>query len=138
MRLTELSPQFYRYDRRMAQVDIIVGDPDTWRERGCPSERREELRDFRVPVQSLEDAQCVWFLCPKCFASLGGFVGCHMVEVTFAGRGVPAGVGIKNRKGEDVRWQVGGSGLADLTISPSILIEGGCGWHGFVQQGKIV
>jgi hypothetical protein len=95
------------------------------------------MRDFRIPVDKLEDAQCIWFLCPKCFENLGGFVGCHMVEVTFAGRGVPAGVGIKNRQGQDMRWHVGGSGFDNLTISPSILIEGICGWHGYVHSGKI-
>lgn len=137
MKLSDLEPQFYRYEQRMDEIDFCVGDPATWRERGCPSEKRTELRDFRVPVETLSEAQCVWFTCPKCSQEKGGLPGCHSVEVTFAGRGVLPGQGIKNSQGVDVRWDVSGTGYHDLTTKPSILIIGGCEWHGFITNGEV-
>ncbi len=134
MKLTELNPQFYRYDRRMTEVEMCIGDSQTWRERGCPTEKRTEPRDWRIPVETLIDAQCIMFICPKCFIPNGG---AHYVEVTFADRGVLPGMGIHNSKGEDVRWKVSGTGYGDLTTQPSILIEGGCQWHGFITKGEI-
>jgi hypothetical protein len=36
------------------------------------------------------------------------------------------------------RWTVSGTGLADLTLAPSIHLSGpGCGWHGFVTAGEV-
>lgn len=136
MKLSELEPEFYRYDRRMMGVDMCIGDPATWRERGCPSEHRDELRDVRTPAP-FPEAQLLWFICPKCAHEKGTTVGCHYIEVTFADRGVLADQGVTNKKGEYVRWNVSGAGFDNLTITPSILIEGGCEWHGFITNGEI-
>lgn len=137
MKLSSLNPQFYRYDRRMTDVELCVGDQATWRERGCPTEKKKELRDYRIPVNNIEEAQCVWFQCPKCVREKGTVVGCHFVEVTFADRGVLPGQGIKNKSGEDIRWNISGTNYNDLTVTPSVLIQGGCGWHGFITAGEV-
>lgn len=35
-------------------------------------------------------------------------------------------------------WTRTGTEFADLTLAPSILRVGWCGWHGFVRAGEIV
>lgn len=85
---------------------------------------------MKTIVPTLAEAQGIFFGCPKCN-------GTHIVEVTFRNRGVPDHLGTHNKKGEAVRWEVSGAGVSDLTTQPSILIEGGCEWHGFVTNGEI-
>lgn len=80
-------------------------------------------------VDNIAHAQGVQFLCPKC---LGSDTGSHSIGVWFRDRGV-----------EDAelpgpgRWVVSGSGLADLTLAPSINILTGCCWHGWVIAGEV-
>ena len=94
------------------------------------------------PVDSVPAAAAVMFLCPGCRARLGTDVGCHSILVWFADRDVPPG-------NEPLpRWKASGAGVADLTLSPSVLIHAdpvqhrqpaACpGWHGFVRNGEIV
>jgi hypothetical protein len=94
--------------------------------------RVESETSFRV-VPSLSEAHGVIFLCPKCFAKNGGNVGTHCVVCWFTDRGVPDV--LYPRPG---RWAVSGAGLKDLTLVPSVHLTGpdGCGWHGFVTNGK--
>jgi hypothetical protein len=89
-------------------------------------------------VGSIEDAQGIRFLCPKCFKSNDGIVGTHSVICWSRTRGVPddcvPGPG---------RWSLNGTGFDDLTLdgedaSNSILLSGsGCGWHGFIKNGVV-
>src|SRR6185503_15296601 len=81
MKLSSLNPQFYRYDRRMTDVELCVGDQATWRERGCPTEKKKELRDYRIPVNNIEEAQCVWFQCPKCVREKGTVLGVILLKL---------------------------------------------------------
>lgn len=136
MRLADLEPKFFRYDIHVELVTVIVGDGQTWRECGCPTEEVTRLREYHVDVALLTEAQGVRFLCPKCYVVNGGPVGTHCIDVSFAGRGVPAGHGTRSH-GEDRRWAASGTGLSDLTLSPSILVEGGCAWHGHLTQGAV-
>lgn len=84
-------------------------------------------------VAALVAADGVMFLCPKCYAANGGPVGTHSVLCWFVGR-VPDDVDPKPG-----RWIPAGTGIDDLTfIGPaaaSVLLTGGCGWHGFVRNG---
>ena len=101
----------------------------------------EGTAQFIRHVPDLGHAQGLQFLCPSCYARNGGAVGTHLIEVTFAGKGVPDDRGSHNRKGKPSRWTVtGGSTLSNLTLKPSILIdsaEPACdGWHGYVTDGE--
>ena len=85
-------------------------------------------------VDTLDEAQGIKFLCPKCFERNGGAVGTHIIVVWFNGRDVDAAAV------PTPRWGVAGTGHADLTITPSISLESvdkiGCQWHGFVTNGE--
>lgn len=86
-------------------------------------------------VDTLGEAQGIRFLCPKCFKQNAGPVGTHSVICWFANRSVPAD--LHPLPG---RWVPSGSGLDDLTFvgpgAASVLLTGGCGWHGFVKNGN--
>ncbi len=112
MRFADLEPQLLRYEVRDGHV-------------------------YHVYVDSLADAQGVRFFCPKCFAANGGPVGTHGVICWSRSRGVPdeatPGPG---------RWTLEGSSFDDLTLngdggSRSVLLAGGCAWHGFVTNGEV-
>jgi hypothetical protein len=152
MRLVDLSPQFIRYESVVETYSVIDGDPATWDERGRPTVEKTGPREHMVFVGSLAEAQGIFFLCPKCFqenraklppdvqgreAIEAAGVGVHSVQVTFANRGVPDDMGCHNAKGQPTRWEVSGSGFEDLSTTPSILIESGCGWHGFITNGEV-
>jgi hypothetical protein len=91
--------------------------------------------EYLVVVDALAEADGVMFLCPKCFAKNTGPVGTHRVICWFVDR-VPDDVDPKPG-----RWTPRGTGLSDLTFVPSadrshsVLLTGGCGWHGFVASG---
>lgn len=138
MRLIELEPRFIRYDEREEMSDMVAGDPLTWHERGKPIETRLVKRQYLPMVQTLAEAQGIWMLCPLCFARNGGPIGTHICTATFAGRGVPDHLGTHNDQKQPVRWNVSGSGFADLTLAPSIQLLGGCNWHGFITAGAVI
>jgi hypothetical protein len=129
MRLTELDPKFYRYEDRFEGIPYIAPAGGNF---GDPYQHT-----VRVPVEALEQAQCVWLLCPKCFLKNGGEVGTHGCEVTFEGRGVLDSQGSHNNQGKPTRWTVSGTGFDDLTTTPSVLLQGGCNWHGFITNGEV-
>lgn len=87
-------------------------------------------------VDSIEKAKGVMFLCPACWQRNEGPVGTHSVLIWFAGRGVP-----DSATPGPGRWQVSGTCLDDLTLSPSVNLDcgpepRGCRWHGWVQNGE--
>lgn len=89
-------------------------------------------------IESLSEAQGIMFLCPLCFDKNAGPIGTHSIEVTFSDRNVIDKDGSHNKEGRATRWKIeGGSGLEDLRLSPSILIESGCNWHGFIGNNGI-
>lgn len=76
-------------------------------------------------VSTIGEANGVLFDCPKC--------GRHSVLCWSRSRGVPDGI-----EPGPGRWEMTGSGLDDLTLSPSIDLSrngSGCGWHGWVKNG---
>jgi len=86
-------------------------------------------------VETVAEAHGLWFDCPLCFAKNGGPIGTHGVLVWFVGKPVPDRLG-KNKDGVTVRWNVSGTGMNDLVLTPSIQLQGGCNWHGYVgNQG---
>jgi hypothetical protein len=81
-------------------------------------------------VDSLEEADGIRFLCPLCFKNSGKREGVHGVMCFKPGvKGVVTGPG---------RWTMAGTDYSDLTLSPSVLLLSGCGWHGFITSGSIV
>lgn len=91
---------------------------------------------FFVPVETVAEAQGVKFLCPKCFSANGGPAGTHSVICWSATSGAPSDV-----RPLPGRWRLIGSSIEDLTLEAepgktrSVLILGGCEWHGFVTSG---
>jgi hypothetical protein len=82
-------------------------------------------------VETLAEADGVWFLCPKCFVANGGDVGTHWICILWK-------EGPGQRFNSGVRWQLaGGTGLGDLVLTPSIQTHGGCNWHGFVGSSGV-
>lgn len=157
VKLSELAPQFIRYEARVETYSVIEGDAETWRARGCPTREVRGPQEYSVHVDSLEAAQGLRFLCPKCFADniarvppgtgseaddiQAAGVGIHQVEVTFQGRGATDVQGSHGNGGTATRWAVSGTGYDDLSTTPSILLlslPGGCGWHGYITNGQIV
>lgn len=92
---------------------------------------------YQVPVDVIEQAQGVRFLCPKCFAANGGKVGTHGVVCWSRSRGVP-----DEAHPQPGRWKLDGTSLDDLTLNAdapsvarSVQLIGGCEWHGHVTNG---
>jgi len=89
-------------------------------------------------VDTLAEASGIRFLCPLCFAKNHGAVGTHAIICWSRSRGVPDSADPKPG-----RWTMEGTGYSDLTLNGdppgrarSILLTGGCGWHGFITKGK--
>ena len=86
-------------------------------------------------VRTMEEAEGVRFLCPLCFHRNGGAVGTHAVICW--GPTVPAAI-----EPGPGRWTLAGTSIADLTLngalgkSRSVLLTSGCGWHGYVTNGR--
>ncbi len=138
MRLTELEPHFVIYEDRIEPYSIIEGDESTWRERGCPTKEVTGPKQYVITIDTLDEAQGVWFLCPKCFITKKGKVRTHSCQVTFDGRRVAEHHGSHGSDNRPTRWQAFGTGFDNLSVSPSILLIGGCAWHGFITNGEIV
>ena len=95
--------------------------------------KREDSHHFRE-VETLAEADGITFLCPKCFAANNGSVGTHSVRCWAPS--VP-----QDTSPTPGRWEMRGTGLADLTLvagSSSVLLTGGCNAHFYVRDGAIV
>jgi len=93
--------------------------------------------DYFKRVDSFAEAHGIHFLCPKAFAKNGGPVGTHRVQVYFFGSPVPPHLGV-NKEGKTVRWNASGTGMDNLSLTPSIQEQDeACGWHGFVGSSGV-
>jgi hypothetical protein len=113
LKLTDLEPRFLRY------------------------EKRDDGREYFVPVETITEAQGIKFLCPICFQKNNGPVGTHGVICWSRSRGIADSV----QPGPG-RWRLDGVGLADLSLnedpgSRSIALKGGCDAHFYVTNGEI-
>lgn len=82
-------------------------------------------------VDSLAEAHGLSFDCPKCFSTTG-----HGVIVGFAGRNSPYPLS-RGSEGQPTNWDASGTGIDDLSLTPSIQLLGGCNWHGFVGSNGV-
>jgi len=135
MRLTELQAHLFRFESRIETYQVCDGDPATWNERGRPVKEVTGPRTYLHHVKVMAEAQGVMMLCPLCFQKNGGDRGTHWIRVPFAGRGVTDEQAMHDDQGKPVCWEVSGASLEDLSTAPSILLLGGCGWHGYITHG---
>ena len=119
MKLFESGAYFIRYECRMETHDYVQDDGSV--------EPETRPNDYFVPCLFAE-AHGITFRCPKDPRG-------HSIQVFFAGSPVPPHIGT-NKNGETVRWKKTGTGLTDLTLTPSIQEESECGWHGYVTNGE--
>jgi hypothetical protein len=95
--------------------------------------KRDDSHHFHF-VETLNEANGVEFLCPKCFKANGGASGTHLVICWSPS--VP-----QDTSPTPGRWEMHGSGIGDLTLvagSSSVLLKGGCCAHFFVRGGEII
>lgn len=102
-------------------------------------------RSYRYATSPiLEGAQGLWLWCPCGYGKpeypLDG-ARPHAIHVPFrnpvGAPVVPPTFGPVNKAGERPRWEVAGTSLSDLTISPSIAVgEPEC-WHGWIRAGQV-
>lgn len=126
--LKELEAYFIQYEVRQETI-----------EHDGKSELTQKV--YFVEVKNLVDAHGVEFLCPACFNKNAGNCGTHGVICFFRGK-VP-----DSAEPGPGRWDVSGSNLDDLTLSPSVNLDlhteeyykqwpNACRWHGFVKNGS--
>jgi hypothetical protein len=136
----DLEARFVRHEVRVTKTWHVRPEVAAERPEGPYNENdlfeKEGPQVHIVHVDTLAEAQGVWFLCPLCFAKNGGRVGTHAVCCWFVGQ-VPDD--IEPKPG---RWTPHGTGLHDLTFVPSdgrtqsVALTGGCAWHGHVVNGS--
>lgn len=123
MLLADLEPQFVRYETKIEWRTFVDG-------------RRQGPVEYSIFCE-FQQAQGIQFLCPACFQKNNGAVGTHWVAVTFAERGATDSQGSHGKDGSPTRWSVSGDSYSNLSLTPSILLDGGCNWHGWVKNGEI-
>jgi hypothetical protein len=128
--LRNLEPRFLRCDVGIADEDHgLPGDNGEIQWGGFPI-------DILTRVDTLGDSDGLQFLCPCCYIHNSGPIGTHRIAVYFAARGAPPHIGL-NSEGKTTRWEVMGNDFLDLTLSPSIHVKKGCGWHGWIEHGVV-
>lgn len=140
MKLSELDPRWVRWEDQPYTGDMVPDAYDTgteagseaWKAAGYPTERKTEMRERQIDVDTLAQAQGIAFTCPKCRN--------HAIAVAFTDRGVLPHHASHDADGRPTRWSVVGGSFADLSLSPSIDCTKGhnpnC-WHGHITQGEI-
>jgi hypothetical protein len=123
-------PTLRQLDAALTKYRCEAVDPAAWID---GVRHTNGKRETFTPVRALADADGVWFVCPKCWQGDG-----HRVRIGFAGRAAPGTYG-HNSKGEPVLWNLDptSTGIDDLALSPSVQIEGGCNWHGWVGSNGV-
>ncbi len=92
------------------------------------------------PVLTFDEAQGLLLWCPcgayKTDYPLGGGRP-HAILIPFHDRGVPDRFGPQSQHDPEKRprWRASGTGLHDLTLTPSI--DTGC-WHAHICDGKVL
>lgn len=148
MRLTDLDPQFVRREVKQQMVTHLKDgvDPLNYnRETDFVTDERPVV--YQVRVDTIQEAQGIRFVCPKCYIANNGLMGTHGVVCWSSSRGVP-----DDAQPGPGRWSLQGTGYNDLTLgeepgkSRSVLLHGQCkepdgsmgpGWHGFVTNGDV-
>ncbi len=96
--------------------------------------KSDEGRDAITKLPNIEGAQGLLMICP-CGEG-------HSIMIPFANPrnapDVPCDHGPRNKsKTGFPRWNMNGSGLEDLTLTPSIDVGNNSCWHGFITSGEV-
>lgn len=123
MRLSDLQPQVKRI-LFQPYLYMSVDGPKT-------------IEDYPhyYPAMSLEEADGIWFLCPKCFKDNSGPEGTHAIACWR-----PRVPQHEHMTGPG-RWEFVGSSFEDLSLfsnPTSVKVEGGCNAHFTVEKGNII
>jgi len=91
--------------------------------------------DHLIDVDTIDQADGLFLLCPKCYDDPPvGRVGTHRV-ICWSPKIS------QDHDPKPGRWNFVGTSVDDLTLvagSSSVLLQGGCGAHFFVRQGRVV
>jgi hypothetical protein len=98
-----------------------------------------ERGSWRRQGGQLDGAQLLFLWCPCAF---GNDSRAHGLMIPFANPRNAAvtqfNFGITGRDGKTkTRWQMSGTGLSDLTLSPSVDVGEPSCWHGYITQGEV-
>lgn len=136
----DLEARFLRHEVRVEIRRFVKPEAIAKRPSGPYADADVEERmgpvEYLPEVDTLAEADGVMFLCPKCFADNGGPVGTHAVICWFVGKVTDD---VDPKPG---RWTPTGTDLSDLSFVPSagrshsVLLTGGCRWHGFLTDGN--
>ena len=121
MRLIELEPEFVLWH------DLLRSYPWIKPVGGEFGDKHIGTTLTHGPDITLAEAQGLLFNCPKCNPT-------HRIQVGFHDRDLLPHHASQSREGGPSRWHASGTGLADLTLTPSI--DSGC-WHGFITNGEV-
>lgn len=137
MKLQSLSASFIRREVRIVSYSQVKPHARLKRVPLEPDDVEEIVgpREYLVFVERIEEADGLYFLCPKCFQANGGPVNTHSVICWFVGK---VADDVDPKPG---RWTPQGTALHDLTFVPSqgrsqsVLLTSGCRWHGLIVNG---
>jgi hypothetical protein len=127
MRLSELEPSLKKIVVKVEIWDIRNEDGSTGTKTGD--------RYYFHQVDKIEEADGIWFLCPKCFKENNGSIGTHSVAC-WRPR-IPQNDHLTGPG----RWELVGTSFDDLSLvanPTSVKIEGGCNAHFTVSKGEII
>jgi hypothetical protein len=125
MRLSELEPHFLRHEEKIEEW--------TRRKEDGSNEQVTGPRDYYVYVDTLQEANGIEFLCPKCFIENKGPVGTHIVICWQPDMPVNLSPG-------PGRWKLVGTSFEDLSLvsnPTSVQLNGGCNAHFTVSDGNV-
>lgn len=126
-RLRDLEARFLRREERIETYNCRTPEGVAYEVTGPVA--------YLPEVDTIPEADGVMFLCPKCFAANGGPIGTHQILCWFTGK---VADDVDPKPG---RWNPVGTGIDDLTFVPdatktqSVMLTGGCQWHGHVVNG---
>lgn len=99
---------------------------------------------YRLQGAELDGAQGLFLWCPCGYGKPAYPINGprpHAILVPFANprnaAALPANHGPVGKDKKRPRWTVSGSGLADLTISPSVDVGDPSCWHGHIRVGEV-
>lgn len=133
MNFRDLEPFFFRIERKKEIGKFVKPGVDPLKGNWTDDdfEEREHLAIYMYPVETLAEADGIQFLHPEEFRRNKGSEGTCILQILFKGKAQYPDM-------TEPRWNVSGTGLDDLTISPSILSKGNVEWHGWIRNGQVV